>query len=57
MFSYPGITTMLMNSYRNNDNNTTIATIIVIGIIYFILDAMFQFMKTIAFKPLKEDAV
>ncbi|HYE10464.1 MAG TPA: ABC transporter permease [Patescibacteria group bacterium] len=57
MFSYPGITTMLMNSYRNNDNNTTIATIIVIGIIYFILDAMFQFMKTVAFKPLKEDAV
>jgi ABC-type dipeptide/oligopeptide/nickel transport system permease component len=57
MFSYPGITTMLMNSYRNNDNNTTIATIIVIGIIYFILDATFQFMKTVAFKPLKEDAV
>jgi ABC-type dipeptide/oligopeptide/nickel transport system permease component len=57
MFSYPGITSMLMNSYRNNDSNTTIATILVIGIIYFILDALFQFMKQVSFKPLKEDGV
>jgi ABC-type dipeptide/oligopeptide/nickel transport system permease component len=57
MFSYPGITSMLMNSYRNNDSNTTIATILVIGIIYFILDTLFQFMKQVAFRPLKEDGV
>jgi ABC-type dipeptide/oligopeptide/nickel transport system permease component len=57
MFSYPGITSMLMNSYRSHDSNTTIVTILVIGIIYFILDALFQFMKQVAFKPLKEDGV
>lgn len=57
MFSYPGITSMLMNSYRNYDRNTTIVTIIVIGIIYFLLDALFQIMKKVAFRPLKEDAI
>ena len=57
MFSYPGITSMLMSSYKNYDSNTTIATIIVIGIIFFALDTLFQIMKYVAFKPLKEDAV
>ena len=57
MFSYPGITSMLMNSYRNYDRNTTIITIIVIGIIYFLLDAFFQVMKKVAFRPVEEDAV
>jgi ABC-type antimicrobial peptide transport system permease subunit len=57
MFSYPGITSMLMNAYRNFDRNTTIVTIIVIGIIYFVLDALFQIMKKVTFKPLSEDAV
>ncbi|MDF2590842.1 MAG: binding-protein-dependent transport system inner rane component [Clostridia bacterium] len=56
MFSYPGITSMLMNSYRNYDRNTTIVTIIIIGIIYFLLDLFFQIMKKVAFRPLKEDA-
>ncbi len=46
-----------MNSYKNYDSNTTIATIIVIGIIFFALDTLFQIMKYVAFKPLKEDAV
>lgn len=57
MFSYPGITSMLMNSYRNYDRNTTIVTIIVIGIIYFLLDTLFQIMKKVAFKPLSEDSI
>jgi oligopeptide transport system permease protein len=57
MFSYPGITSMLMNAYRNFDRNTTIVTIIVIGILYFVLDALFQIMKKVTFKPLSEDAV
>lgn len=57
MFSYPGITMMMMNSYRNNDNNAAIITVIVIGIIYFVLDNSFQIMKQIAFKPLKEDTI
>lgn len=57
MFSYPGITSMLMNSYRSFDRNTTIVTIIVIGMLYFLLDALFQIMKKVVFKPLKEDAI
>lgn len=55
MFSYPGITQMLMNSYRK-DINTMIVTIIVIGIIYFLLDTLFQLMKHATFKPIKEEA-
>lgn len=55
MFSYPGITQMLINSYRNFDNNTIIVTIIVIGIIYFVLDIMFQIMKQITFNSQKEE--
>ena len=57
MFSYSGITSMLMNSFRNYERSTTIVTIIVIGFIYFVLDALFQIMKKIAFKPLSEDAI
>ena len=57
MFSYPGITSMMMTSYRNFDRNTTMVTIIVIGIIYFLLDALFQLMKKVAFKPIGEDAI
>lgn len=57
MFSYPGITSMLMNSYRNFDRNTTIVTIIVIGIVYFMLDTFFQIMKKVAFKASLEDAI
>ncbi|MDF2521335.1 MAG: binding-protein-dependent transport system inner rane component [Clostridia bacterium] len=55
MFSYPGITQLLMNSYKSYDRNTTIVTIIVIGIIYFILDTLFQAIKHVTFKPLKEE--
>lgn len=56
MFSYPGLTQLLMNSYRNYDNNTIIVTIIVIGIIYFILDTVFQVMKKVTFYSQKEEA-
>ncbi len=55
MFSYPGITQLLMSSYRNYDNNTIIVTIIVIGIIYFILDTLFQIMKQVTFNSQKEE--
>jgi ABC-type dipeptide/oligopeptide/nickel transport system permease component len=54
MFSYPGITQLLMNSYRG-DINTMIVVIIVIGIIYFVMDTLFQVMKHATFKPLKEE--
>jgi ABC-type dipeptide/oligopeptide/nickel transport system permease component len=57
MFSYPGITYMMMNSFRNYDNNTIIVTIIVIGVIYFVLDTLFQLMKKVALVPLKEDSL
>lgn len=56
MFSYPGITQLLMNSYRSYDKNIIIVSIVVIGIIYFILDTLFQVMKHVTFKPLKEEA-
>ena len=57
MFSYPGITAMLMGSFRSYDINTAIVSIIVIGIIYFALDILFQFLKNVAFRPLKEEGI
>lgn len=56
MFSFPGITSLLMNSYRSYDSNVTIATIVVIGFIYFALDTLFQLIKNITYRRLKEDA-
>ncbi|OGO76595.1 MAG: hypothetical protein A2Y23_05355 [Clostridiales bacterium GWB2_37_7] len=56
MFSFPGITSLLMNSYRSFDSNITIVTVILIGIIYFALDAIFQLLKRATYRSLKEDA-
>ena len=55
MFSFPGITSLLMNSYKSSDKNITIVTIIMIGIIYFTLDTMFQIMKKATYRDLKGD--
>jgi ABC-type dipeptide/oligopeptide/nickel transport system permease component len=55
MFSFPGITSLLMNSYSSGDRNITIVTILIIGFIYFTLDAIFQLMKKITYRDLKGD--
>jgi ABC-type dipeptide/oligopeptide/nickel transport system permease component len=55
MFSFPGITSLLMNSYSSGDKNITIVTILIIGFIYFTLDAIFQLMKKLTYRDLKGD--
>jgi hypothetical protein len=44
-----------MNSYSSGDRNITIVTILIIGFIYFTLDAIFQLMKKITYRDLKGD--
>ncbi|KUO75391.1 MAG: hypothetical protein APF77_13440 [Clostridia bacterium BRH_c25] len=57
VFSYPGLTKALVSFFGDNERDGIIASIILIGIIYFILDAVFNMLKTIAVKPLKEESL
>ncbi|MHB1393000.1 MAG: ABC transporter permease subunit [Clostridia bacterium] len=57
LFSYPGLTQSLLNFYSHNERSGVIANIILIGIIYFILDAAFNMLKWMAVKPLKEESI
>lgn len=55
IFSYPGLTKSLQNFFKLSDRNGIIADIILIGFIYFALDAFFKLLKAITVKPLKEE--
>ena len=57
LFSYHGITLSLLNFFSHNERDGIIANIILIGIIYFILDALFKLLKWAVVKPLKEDSL
>ncbi len=57
LFSYPGLTQSLLNFYSHNDRDGIIANIILIGIIYFTLDAVFKMLKWTIVKPLKEESI
>lgn len=54
LFSYHGITQSLVNFFFNGERDGIIACIILIGMIYFLLDALFKLLKWVAVKPLKE---
>ncbi len=56
LFSYPGLTQSLLNFFSHNEKDGIIANIVLIGIIYFILDTMFNLLKWMVVKPLKEES-
>lgn len=55
LFSYPGLTQSLISFFSHNESDGIIANIILIGIIYFVLDAFFNMLKWIAIKPSGEE--
>lgn len=57
LFSYPGLTQSLLNFFSKNERDGIIANIILIGIIYFILDAFFSILKWVTVKPVQEDSL
>ncbi len=57
LFSYPGLTLSLFKFFRNNERDGLVLSIILLGIIYFLLEALFKLIKWAAFKPVKESAV
>lgn len=57
LFSYPGLTQSLLIFFSHNERDGIIANIVLIGIIYFILDAVFSLLKWVVVKPLKEESL
>jgi len=57
VFSYPGLTNTLVSFFNNNERDGIIASIVLIGIIYFILDSVFSILKWIVVKPLREESL
>jgi ABC-type dipeptide/oligopeptide/nickel transport system permease component len=57
LFSYPGLTQSLLNFYSRGERDGVIANILLIGIIYFILDAAFNMLKWMMVKPLREESL
>jgi ABC-type dipeptide/oligopeptide/nickel transport system permease component len=57
LFSYPGLTQSLLNFFAHSERDGLIANIILIGIIYFILDAVFNMLKWIVVKSFSEESL
>lgn len=57
VFSYPGLTQALAGFFGNYERDGMIACILLIGIIYFIMDAVFNVLKWIFVKPLREESL
>lgn len=57
VFSYPGLTKALVGFFGEYERDGIIASIILIGIIYFIMDALFNILKCIVVKPLREESL
>lgn len=57
LFSYPGLTQTMLKFFSHNERDGIIACIILVGVIYFVLDALFSMLKWIAVKPLKEESL
>lgn len=54
VFGYPGLTNALVDFFIRYERDGLIASIILIGIIYLIMNAIFYVFKWIVVKPLKE---
>lgn len=57
IFSYPGLTKALVSFFGEYERDGIIASIILIGIIYFIMDAAFNILKWIVVTPLREESL
>ncbi|MGE5677656.1 MAG: ABC transporter permease subunit [Pseudomonadota bacterium] len=57
VFSYPGLTQALAGFFGNYERDGMIACILLIGIIYFIMDAVFNILKWAFVKPLREESL
>jgi ABC-type dipeptide/oligopeptide/nickel transport system permease component len=57
LFSYSGLTQSLFTFFAKNEKDGVIANIILIGIIYFVFDALFNMLKWIAVKPSGEESL
>jgi ABC-type dipeptide/oligopeptide/nickel transport system permease component len=57
VFSFPGLTKALVGFFDGYERDGVIASIILIGIIYFVLDAVFNILKWIVVTPLREESL
>lgn len=55
VFSYPGLTQALVGFFGEYERDGLIASILLVGVIYFILDALFNILKWAVVKPLRGD--
>lgn len=55
LFSYSGLTKLLIDMNKNRDYNSFTNIIIVIGVIYFILDILFHILKLLINRQRKEE--
>jgi len=55
VFSYPGLTQALVGFFNEYERDGLIASILLVGVIYFILDALFNMLKWIVLRPLRGD--
>ena len=57
VFGYPGLTNAIFDFFVKYERDGLIASIILIGIIYFIMDTIFYILKWVAVKPFKERVI
>jgi ABC-type dipeptide/oligopeptide/nickel transport system permease component len=57
LFSYPGVTKSLLDFFGQGEDDGVIACVILIGIIYFILEALFNMLKLAAAKSVKGGSI
>jgi hypothetical protein len=51
------LTKALVSFFSDNERDGIIASIMLIGFVYFMLEAVFKMLKWMAVKPLKEDGL
>jgi len=57
VFSYPGLTKALVGFFGEYERDGIIASILLIGVIYFLLDALFNMLKWAVVKPLRGESL
>lgn len=57
LFSYPGLTLSLFKFFKGNERDGTVLCIILLGVIYFLMEALFKLIKWAAVKQVKEGAL
>jgi len=57
MFSYPGLTTSLMNHITMGDGRSSAIIIVFIGSFYFILNGLFHVVSAVVNKSNRREAI